>query len=217
MAADQLSALLERLLPYVQRDEIAITGGVGIEIGLAALGHPSVRDGVADLDLVATSLDAVGAGVTSHFLVSHYHVEQPGIPKFMLQIVDPESRIRIDIFPDLAGAIADAQLALVGSHRVQVLPLTRIFAHKRQTLERASPSRPIDPKHVADARLLAALLGNTVPEVVAEAIAPNVYGTESDRSCSRCELSRHPEWPLASKDRIFDLLGWTRKEHPLGA
>jgi len=106
---------------------------------------------VADLDFVATSLEAVSSSVVGQCLVSHYHVERPGVPKFMIQLVDPESRIRIDVFPDLVGSIADARATEIGEHRMQVLPLEKIFEHKVQTLVRASPAAPIDPKHVRDA------------------------------------------------------------------
>ena len=48
-----------------------------------------MRHHVADLDLVAISLDAVSSSVVDRFLLSHYHVAGPGVPKFMIQLVDP--------------------------------------------------------------------------------------------------------------------------------
>jgi len=179
-----------------------------MQMGLAALGRPVVRHHVADLDLVATSLDAVRSSVVDRFLVSHYHVVRPGVPKFMIQLVDPESRIRIDVFSDLAGSIADARATHIGKHRMPVLPLNRIFEHKIQTLGRASPAAPIDPKHVQDALTLGAVLSRPVPEVAAAAVVPDVYGIDADWSCNRCAVSLHPAWPLAPKERIFQLLGW---------
>ena len=189
-------------------DRIAVTGGVGMQIGLEALGHPGVRHQVADLDLVAASPEAVSASVVDRFLVSHYHVVRPGVAKFMIQLVDPDSRIRIDVFPDLAGSIADARTVHVGTHWMPVLPLSRIFEHKAETLRRASAVKPIDPKHAQDARSLGEVLARRVPEVPPAALRPNVYGTDADSSCSRCELSSHPAWRLAPKARIFELLGW---------
>jgi hypothetical protein len=40
---------------------------------------------------------------------------------------------------------------------------------------------------------------------------PDVYGAEDESSCERCALSRDPAWPLAPKDRVFELLGWNRQ------
>jgi hypothetical protein len=204
----RLAGCLDRLTPHLDMRRIALTGGVGMQVGLAALGHQGLRHHVADLDVVATSIDAVRASVVDRFLVSHYHVVRPGVPKFMIQLVDPESRIRIDVFPDLAGSIADARTVHIGRHTMPVLTLDRIFEHKIQTLVRASPAAPIDPKHVHDARSLGAVLSRPVPDLAAAAVAPNIYGTDADWSCNRCALSLHPAWPLAPKERIFELLDW---------
>jgi hypothetical protein len=207
----RLSGCLERLTPHLRLDGVAITGGIGIDVGLAMLGQPGTRDRVADLDLVATSIDAINEGVVGQFLVSHYHVVRPGVPKFMVQLVDPVSRIRIDVFPDLVGSIGDAWAANISTHRLLVLPLERILEHKVQTLSRASHASPIDPKHVHDAQILGAVLHMPVPTVAPETLAPDVYGIDDDGGCNRCELSRHADWPLAPKDRIFELLGWTQQ------
>jgi hypothetical protein len=205
---DRLSGCLDRLTPHVRLDSIAVTGGVGMRLGLARLGRRGPRDKVTDLDLVAASIDAIGAELVEQFLVSHFHVVRPGVPKFMIQLVDPVSRIRVDVFPDLVGSCANAVTMAIGGHSVPVLPLEQIFEHKRLTLSRASPSAPIDPKHVHDARVLGDVLGKPVPLVALGALAPDVYGIEAD-SCERCELSRDPSWPLAARDHVFELLGWS--------
>lgn len=206
---DRLSGCLDRLMPHLRQESVAITGGVGMQLDLAGLGRQGPRDTVADLDLVAASIDAIRSTAVGQFLVSHYHVVRPEVPKFMIQLVDPISRIRVDVFPDLVGSLSDARTIAIGEHSVQVLPLERIFEHKVQTLSRASPSAPIDPKHVQHARLLGGVLGRTVPPVAVGALAPEVFGI-ADLSCERCELSSHPDWPLAPKDQIFELLGWNR-------
>lgn len=209
---DRLSGCLDRLLPHVRPGSVALTGGVGIQFGMAALGRRGWRDEIADLDLVAASVDAITPTVVGPFLVSHYHVVRFGVPKFMIQLVDPVSRIRVDVFPDLVGSRAGAFPVAIGDHSVHVLSLETIFEHKVGTLSRASPSAPIDPKHVRDARALGEVLGRPVPDVAPAALAPDVYGIEGDWSCERCELSRHPGWPLAPKDQIFELLGWNRQQ-----
>ena len=75
--AIRLVGSLDRLTPHLRMNGIALTGGVGMQVGLAALGHVGVRDHVADLDLVATSLDVVSSSVVDQFLVSHYHEVRP--------------------------------------------------------------------------------------------------------------------------------------------
>ena len=210
----QLSGCLDRLTPHVRLNGVAITGGVGMQSGLAGQALQGFRDHAADLDLVAASIDAIASGIVQQFLVSHYHAVRPGVPKFMIQLVDPVSRIRVDVFPDLASSLGDARTIAIGRHSIQVLPLERIFEHKVQTLSRASPSAPIDPRHLHDAHVLAGVLGRAVPAAVPEALAPDAYGIEADWSCERCRLSSHPDWPLAPKNRIFELLGWERPRTP---
>jgi hypothetical protein len=208
---DRLSGCLDRLTPHVRLNGVAITGGVGMQLGLAGQGLQGPRDQVADLDLVAASIDAIASGIVQQFLVSHYHAVRPGVLKFMIQLVDPVSRIRIDVFPDLLGSLGKARTIAIGKHSIQVLPLDKLFEHKVQTLSRASQSAPSGPKHVHDAQVLAGVLGRAVPAVVDEALAPDTYGIEADWSCERCRLSSHPDWPLALKNRIFELLGWKRQ------
>ena len=208
---ERLTGCLGRLLPHVHGDGVAITGGVAMQLGMAELGRRGLRNGIADLDLVAASIEVISPSVVGQFLLSHYHVVRPGVPKFMIQLVDPVSRIRIDIFPDLVRSLMDARTIAIGEHTVHVLPLARILDHKVRALSRASSSSPIDPKHVHDALALGHLLGRQVPAVAPAALACDVFGIEADCFCERCKLSEHPRWPLAPKDRIFELLGWTRQ------
>jgi hypothetical protein len=206
----RLTGRLDHLISHVRLDRVAITGGVGMQLGMARSGRHGLRNEIADLDLVAADIGAIASCVTERFLVSHYHAVGPGVSKFMIQLVDPVSRLRVDVFPDLVGSLGDAPVMALGEHSVHVLTLERIFEHKVLTLSRASLSAPIDAKHVDDARVLGAVLARPVPVVSAEALSPDVYGID-DWSCERCELSSHPSWPLAPKDRIFELLGWNRQ------
>ena len=178
-----------------------------MEIGLARAGHAASRQAITDLDLVARDLEVVSPGVGSQFLLSHYHVPQPDAPKFMVQLVDPIARIRIDIFPDLVGSIEQAQTVAIGDHVVKVLTLQTIFDHKALTLERASEARPIDPKHDADARLIGRTVSREPPAIAPEALRPEVYGAAA-LMCRRCQASRDVRFPLASRQRVFEILGY---------
>ena len=204
----RLAGCLSRLLPHLRASDVAVTGSVGMEIGLARAGHPGSRRAITDLDLVATDLEVVSPGVADAFLISHYHVPRPDGPKFMVQLVDPEARIRIDIFPDLAGSIEHAQTVTIGDHVLKVLTLESIFDHKTETRARASRARPVDPKHHQDAETLQNILGGEVPALAPEALLRELYGGGADFACRSCEASRDERFPLASRQRIFDILDW---------
>jgi hypothetical protein len=187
-----------------------MTGGVAIQIGLAQRGRAGTRDTIADLDMVATALDAISPSVADTFLVSHYHSVRPGVPKFMVQLVDPETRIRVDIFPDLVGSIERSAVVGVGANEVRLLALEDILEHKLHTLSTASAARPVDPKHADDAHTLGELFRRPVPAIDRDSLVKDVYGVDEDAACQRCALSSSDSFPLAPKGEICRLLGWTR-------
>jgi len=179
-----------------------------MEIGLARAGHAPSRLAITDLDLVARDLDVVSSGVGAQFLISHYHVPQPDAPKFMVQLVDPVGRIRIDIFPDLVGSIQQAQTVTIGEHVLKVLTLQTIFDHKALTLERANKARPVDPKHDEDARLIGAIVSREPPTIAPEALRAEIYSGAGELICRRCQASRDVRFPLASRQEVFEILGY---------
>jgi hypothetical protein len=204
----RLSTCLARLLPNLREDDVAITGGVAIQMGMARLGREGMRETIADLDMVATALDSVLPSVADTFLVSHYHSVRPGVPKFMVQLVDPATRIRVDIFPDLAGSLERSRAVEVGSNQVRSLALEDILEHKLLTISKASPASPVDPKHADDAYALGELLQRAVPAIHRHHLTKDVYGVDAAEVCQRCVLSSSDAFPLASKDEIFRLLGY---------
>ena len=208
---ERLLACLARLLPNLRENDVAITGGVAIQIGMAELGYEGSREAIADLDLVAGSLDAVSSNVAKAFLVSHYHVVQPSVPKFMVQLVDPVTRIRVDIFPDLVGSLSRSREVEIGGHSTRMLALEDILEHKLRTISKASPSNPVDPKHADDAYALGKSLRRNIPAVAQGSLVKDVYGIDADLCCRRCELSSNTGFPLAPRNEIFRLLGWTRQ------
>jgi hypothetical protein len=194
---ERLDRCLMRLLPHLDGDEVALTGGIALGVHL-----PGKRRDVADVDFVARRMDAVAPSVARDFLVSHYHVVQPGVPKAIVQVVDPKTRLRVDLFPDLTGAVARAQRSLVDGALLLVVTAADLLAHKLALLHKR-----VDEKHWRDAVALAALLGAPPPPPPAE-LAPDVYSQDLALACDRCERSRSPDFPLADKRAIFDLLGY---------
>jgi hypothetical protein len=193
---------------HVDIDDVALTGGVAIQVGLAVRRQIGPRESIADLDLVASHLGAVAPTVCGDFLVSHYHVPQPSMPKFMVQLVDPESRVRVDVFPDLVGSLEQADWVTIVGHKLKVLSLESILEHKLETLSKASADKPVDPKHFRDARKLAATCFRETPDIRKECLADEAYSNDLDLVCARCDASASPNFPLASKQEIFGVLGY---------
>ena len=157
------------------------------------------RAAVDDGDLVASSLDAVEPAVVSEFVVSHFHT---GSPKFFVQLVDPQTRLRIDIFEDVARVLETAHH--ISDIPMKVLSKVDMTAHKKRTVGRASAARPVDIKHRRD--LLA--LSGSVPDLPESWFVTEPYATDVNMRCERCQASLTPGFPLSEKPTIFDLLGY---------
>jgi hypothetical protein len=204
----RLGATLDRFLAHVDASAIALTGGVAIELLCQDAGVSSGRARLTDVDFVATSVDAVSASVVADLLVSHFHLPHPGYAKFMVQLVDPETRLRLDVFPDLAGSIARAAERTIAGRRLLVLDAHSILDHKTQSVRQASASRPIDEKHAHDAMVLGALCGRPIVSPPPEVLTQEIYGKDLT-PCLRCEVSRTARFAVAPRQRIFEILGYS--------
>jgi len=200
--------VLRRLAGHLAPGEWALTGSVAIDVWMREAGRARIRTSVTDIDLVAAELSSIRRGIASDFLVSHYHVPQPGFPKFLLQLVDQSARLRIDIFPDTAYSIASAVERTISGVRAPLLPAARILDHKLRTLAGLSAVRPVAAKHFRDASALAELCGCQAPQAAEEFLIEDVYSAEIGPPCERCGASRDPDFPLAPKEMILGLLGY---------
>jgi hypothetical protein len=199
---------LTRLLPHLDCEDVALTGGVAIALRLAARGLRRQQQAVGDLDFVTRRFEAVRPGVTAEFLVSHFHQPQPEYPKFLIQLADPVSRLRIDIFPDLVGSIRRAAVCEIAGAQVRVLDPDSILDHKLATLAMASTLRPVDEKHYRDAVLLGNVCGREIPSVPSAHLCNEDYSHDLAARCPRCDASLDAAFLLAPKQRIFDVLGY---------
>jgi hypothetical protein len=209
MNSEVLHNCLSRLTPHVDAARIALTGGVAIGIHLdITCGDRTRAVAAEDVDFVADDVDAVCQTVTGEFLVSHFHLPQPGYPKFLVQLVDPVTRRRLDFFPDALRALRRAPVVDVVGVRLRVLEAHDILDHKIAFLSKASAASPADEKHYADAKRLGAICGRDVPTVAASHLASTAYSQDLEETCLRCHVSRRAGFPLAPKRAIFDVLGY---------
>ena len=189
-SSDAVDACLALLARHVARAEVAITGSVAI-----GARRPN------DLDLVVSRRSVVETTVAADFLIVHHHQGD----RLILQLVEPRSRVRVDVFFDRFGAIATAHARPDGWLVVEPAVL---FEHKLELLARASPERPVDPKHAEDARVLAGRLGRAIPAIDPRSLRAEVYSTDLSAGCERCEAALDPAFPLASRAAVFELLGY---------
>jgi len=205
---ERVGACIAKLHRHVARDGVALTGGAAIEMTAASAGLTSNRHSLRDLDFVISDQTLVSSSVAADFLIGHYHVPQDGVPKFLLQLVDPATRLRVDIFPDLTGAKNRARPIRIAAELLLMLDGDDMLEHKLRTLAQASSDRPVDEKHYRDAALLAAICGRPVPQVSTNVLGPDVYGTDVSVHCDKCMRSATAAFAIAPRRAILDLLGY---------
>jgi hypothetical protein len=204
MSSKALHDCVRRLLPHLDAERIALTGGIAIRLHVDSSRHFAEDD----VDFVADAVDAIQPSITSDFLVSHFHLPHLGYPKFLVQLVDPATHIRADFFPDVLRALGRAQVADVTGVPLRVLEAQDILAHKLALLSGASVSKPTDEKHYLDAQQLGALCGREVPGLPASHRTRTVYSQDVDAKCLRCEVSQCESFRLAPKSAILNILGY---------
>jgi len=202
----RLDETLARLVPYLKATPFALTGGIAVEYHFILAKRTPSREHIGDLDLVVGRLDALDPAVTSEFLVSHFHVPGPD-GKALVQLVDPRTRLRIDLFPDTEGAIEHATRLAIGRTGLLILSTRSILEAKLRLIRKSTPASPVDPKHWHDAKALAEIGRIAIPPL-RPALAPQTYSTDLASRCTRCERSRAAAFPLAPKSEILELLGY---------
>lgn len=204
------SALVEQCLARFVRHadlaRVALAGSLAMHAQLHGL--TSWRGEADDIDFVASGPESIRPSVTGDFLVSHYHLPAVGYRKFLIQLVDPSTRLRLDVFPDTNSVLPRAVTARVAGVELLVLRLQDILEHKLAILARASEEHPADPKHLQDAELIGQMSARTVPTIVPSRLAPAVYSQDRGRECTRCDASRSAAFALAPKHDIMDILGY---------
>jgi len=209
MSSDVLRECFRQLVPHLDTARVALTGGVAVGLHLGVPRREGMRRiTVVDIDFVAEDADVVRRTVTTDFLVSHFHRPQPGYPKFLIQLVDPATRLRLDFFPDSLHALRRAPVVDVSGVPLRVLEAQDILEHKLTLLAGASAASPVEEKHYADATRLGTFCGREVPLVPTAHLCTTVYSQDTDAVCRRCEASRCADFPLAPKRAILDLLGY---------
>lgn len=209
MNSGALRDCLRRLLSHVDEERIALTGGVAIGIHVAR--HTGLLERAAaaeDIDFVADGLDAIRPSVTNCFLVSHFHLPQQGYSKFLVQLVDPITRLRVDFFPDALGALDRAPVADIAGTPIRMLAAGDILEHKVRILSTGSAEDPVEDKHYRDAIRLTAMCGRDMQPMASSHLVGTAKSKDCDAPCPKCDRSQCPDFPLASKQEILEILGY---------
>lgn len=207
--------------------------GFAVTGGAAAVLH-GVRDGAAprlnDLDLVVAQQAPFPEALGREFLVNHFH-PAAAAGKLRIQLVDPRTALRIDMFGAIGGTIGRAArcgefawplvacedlacrallstLPILDGRSVEAKPwrdLDRLVAHvDRAAVEHAWREHRRDDVPAGFTDAAAAVLAAGRSE--RGRLVDPVYSTDPSQGCGRC--TEDPRFPLAPRATILAILGY---------
>ena len=127
--------------------DYAVTGGIALEPALGSqLGR---RRPFNDIDLVVSSLNILPSALGLRFLISHVHPRRP-IGKLAIQLVDPEQRVRIDVFSACGATMERVRLATIGNMSVKVVAVEDLACRFASEMMCYCRGDPVPPKCAKD-------------------------------------------------------------------
>lgn len=228
---------LEKFLPHAESDKLVACGGLATRFHLAVRGLPSPNRPFNDLDLLIETPSDIKPSVSSDFMIYHYH--PPGVDDpvettyFFYAFVDPESRMKADVFPYrwstperfINAQFRDGSIKLVGIEDQMIQCLYDV--------SRISSQQKVDPKQLDDVHALAQIADielaqdiwrqnnhPSYPRTLKEAIkrADNIrvehpelwqakpYRKSKPYKCAHCQ--DRPDYPIADMTEVYKVLGY---------
>lgn len=210
----------------------ALTGGVAIELQiLLRAGEPAVRL-LHDIDFIACSFASIPQPLARSLLLRHVHPDDPP-GKTMLQAVDPESRVRVDLFRAYGREMERASELSLGALTLRVVSIEDLVARHARLNWDLVEGKPVAPKYARDfLRLLALVETDEIEEVwqehrkphfpvrfagavnqlhsatasQAELLVAPTYSKDVLAVCPRCKDAHG--FPLAEASLVLSLLGY---------
>lgn len=145
--SDEAADRLTRSLANLNRSglhEFAVTGGVAIALYLAKVNSRASERRLNDLDIVIENATAIPAKLADNFLISHVHLDAR-LGRMLLQIVDPNTALRIDIFGIYGDTLARSEAVEFREGHIRLVSLDDLLARlTRLLLDLAAGLREFD-------------------------------------------------------------------------
>lgn len=210
--------------------DYAITGGIALEPSLGSgLGR---RRAFNDIDIVVSAFEALPSTLASAFMISHAHPDRP-TGKLAIQLVEPNQRVRVDVFTACGDTLARTRPALIGDLTTKLVAVEDLACRIASEMMGFSRGDTVPPKcaddHIRARQAVDMNLVETAwqdqrlekdPLTYAEAavqvtdamerqsgkLAKQVYGTDSHALCRHCRDTAH--FTVASPKSILAILGY---------
>lgn len=104
--------ILSRFIPHVVQENFVIVGGIARRHHLMRHGIPFPPRPFNDLDFKIRDRSEMRPSVTSEFLIAHYHL--PRNTAFFAELVDPQTKVTIDVFDYYHPPIDPEEVQIAG-------------------------------------------------------------------------------------------------------
>lgn len=228
---DRASCVLRKLARY-HLQHWALTGGLAIEIhSRFAKSGPHIRR-LNDLDFIADSFESIPSALGQDFLVVHVHpFAEPG--KIMLQLADPDAKLRIDLFRTCGSTMDRAARLDLPTGTVKLVSTADLIARSARLVFDLHEGIPTPCKHATDFLRLSEVVESsqvqqawrdhrkaTQPKIFDDVerllkslipasstlLVAEEFSTDAARVCASC----HPvsTFQLADRDLVLSALGY---------
>lgn len=234
LCADDAKRALNALRKLWQHDISgwALAGGLAVEIHCLLGGLPPSNRALNDIEFVAAAFDCVPETLAKDFLFRHVHpLDPPG--KTLLQLVDAETRLRIDLFRAYGAIMTRARPIRLPFGPVQLISGEDVLARAARLLLDLRGGVPVAPKYASDYLRLERLMqtcdldiawqdhrksdhpvtfreaDTLVRDLIAthrELFITPEYSKDATQICSRCVPTT--AFPLADPGVVLSLLGY---------
>ncbi|SCB38897.1 hypothetical protein [Rhizobium hainanense] len=210
--------------------DYAVTGGMALEPALGSgLGRQRALN---DIDVVVSGFDALPPALASAFMISHANPHRP-TGKLAIQLVEPEQRVRIDVFSACGDALERIGPALIGDLAIKVVAVEDLACRIASEMmcfsrgdavphkcadDHARASQVVDMKLVEKAwqdqrREIDPLTYAEASVQIVEALKRDTgelvkptYSTDTDAVCRHCYDTAN--FTVASPKSILSILGY---------
>lgn len=210
--------------------DYAVTGGMALEPALGSdLGRQ--RD-FNDIDVVTSGFDTLPPTLASAFMISHADPHR-ATGKLAIQLVEPEQRVRVDVFSACGDTLERTRPALIGNLPIKVVAVEDLACRNASEMMCFSRGESVPPKcaddharaiQVVDMKLVGKAWRDQRREIdpltyaeasvqIVEALKRDTgklvkptYSTDTDAVCCHCYNTAN--FMVASPKSILPILGY---------
>lgn len=225
--------VLSKLIPYVVPENLVLVGGLARRYHLLRSDVSFPQRPFNDLDLMIKDRTDLNPSVTDKFLIAHYHL--PRNTSFFAQLVDPQTKVAIDVF-DYYHSPVDPEEVQVNGLALKIRSAEDQLTKTAYDLMKITKGNNLYPKEFDSADQLLQMVDLEKADAIWRMKYASLYPFPLAEAIHRAkeEATRHPErvfefhnrrtepfvclectevpgFPIAPKEEVIKTLGYAYK------